>query len=98
MSDIILVYPPVTLRGRYSEVAIGHEVPPQPLIYLAAVLRKNGYSVEIIDANAIGWFSKNVRNGNSKMPRLKTIMCYFRMIIKETFRKRRIDVPMAKKS
>lgn len=60
MSDIILVYPPVTLSGRYNEVATGHEVPPQPLIYLGAVLREKGYSVEIIDANAIGWSSKQV--------------------------------------
>lgn len=60
MPDIILAYPPVTLTGRYGEIATGHEVPPQPLLYLASVLREKGFSVEIIDANAYRWSSKKV--------------------------------------
>mgnify|MGYP001570131391 FL=1 len=39
MSNIVLVYPPVSMRGKYKKVATGHEVPPQPLICLGAVLR-----------------------------------------------------------
>ena len=51
-SEIVLVYPPVVLHGRYEKVATGHEVPPQPLLYLGAVLRENGNECVLIDANA----------------------------------------------
>lgn len=54
MTDIALLYPPVAIKGRYIKVATGHEVPPQPLIYLAAVLRKHNFKCSIIDANALG--------------------------------------------
>ncbi|MDD5137007.1 MAG: cobalamin-dependent protein, partial [Candidatus Omnitrophica bacterium] len=36
-------------------MAGGSEVPPQPLIYLSAILKKAGFTVEIIDANALRW-------------------------------------------
>jgi radical SAM superfamily enzyme YgiQ (UPF0313 family) len=52
--DIMLVYPPVSIRGRYKKVATGHEVPPQPLIYLGAYLRQNNFVCKLIDANALG--------------------------------------------
>ncbi|PIQ89631.1 MAG: hypothetical protein COV72_02115 [Candidatus Omnitrophica bacterium CG11_big_fil_rev_8_21_14_0_20_42_13] len=52
MYDIALVYPPVSIKGRYKKVATGHEVPPQPLIYLGAYLRKNNFKCKLIDANA----------------------------------------------
>jgi anaerobic magnesium-protoporphyrin IX monomethyl ester cyclase len=51
-SEIVLVYPPVVLHGRYEKVATGHEVPPQPLLYLGAVLRENGNKCVLVDANA----------------------------------------------
>ena len=54
MVDIVLVYPPVSLGGRYKKVATGHEVAPQPLIYLAAYLRENNFKLQIIDSNALG--------------------------------------------
>ena len=54
MSNIVLVYPPVSMRGKYRKVATGHEVPPQPLICLGAVLRENNFNVKLIDANATG--------------------------------------------
>ncbi|MFC1524879.1 B12-binding domain-containing radical SAM protein [Planctomycetota bacterium] len=54
MYDIVIVYPPVVTTGRYGKVATGHEVPPQPLIYLGAVLRQHGYRCKLIDANALG--------------------------------------------
>lgn len=54
MSDIVLVYPPVALKGRYKKIASGHEVPPQPLIYLGAVLRENNFRCSMLDANALG--------------------------------------------
>lgn len=52
--DIVLIYPPVSISGRYKEVATGHEVPPQPLIYLGAYLRQNNFKCSLIDANALG--------------------------------------------
>lgn len=54
MCDIALVYPPVSISGRYKKVATGHEVPPQPLIYLGAFLRENNFECRLIDANALG--------------------------------------------
>lgn len=54
MTDIVLVYPPVSISGRYKKVATGHEVPPQPLIYLGAFLRENNFECRLIDANALG--------------------------------------------
>lgn len=54
MCDIVLIYPPVTMAGRYKKVATGHEVAPQPLIYLGAYLRQNNYKCRLIDANALG--------------------------------------------
>ncbi|MBI4678113.1 MAG: cobalamin B12-binding domain-containing protein [Elusimicrobia bacterium] len=52
--DIVIVYPPVVRTGRYSQVATGHEIPPQPLINLGAVLRQRGFKVRLLDANALG--------------------------------------------
>ena len=54
MNDMVLLYPPVSIKGRYVKVSTGHEVPPQPLIYLAAVLREHNFKCSIIDANALG--------------------------------------------
>jgi radical SAM superfamily enzyme YgiQ (UPF0313 family) len=51
---IIFVYPAVKLKGRYRDVAKGIGAPPQGLCYLAAIARDMGYSVEIIDAHALG--------------------------------------------
>lgn len=53
MYDIVLAYPPVSVRGRYGKVATGHEVPPQPLIYLGAYLRQNNFKCKLLDANAL---------------------------------------------
>ena len=54
MIDIVLVYPPAVTAGRYKQVATGHEVAPQPLLYLGAILRKNGFNCKLIDANVMG--------------------------------------------
>lgn len=51
--NIIFVYPAVKLKGRYREVASGISAPPQGLCYLAAICRKLGYNVSIIDALAL---------------------------------------------
>lgn len=49
--DILLINPPVTLEERYGAFAsVGSQVPPLGLCYLAAVLRKSGYTAQIIDA------------------------------------------------
>lgn len=50
MKSTVLVYPPVILGGRYKTLATGTEVPPQPLLYLGAVLRDR---CSLLDANAL---------------------------------------------
>ena len=57
---IIFVYPAVNYKGRYKEVSSGIGAPPQGLCYLAAVARKNGYDVSIIDAHALGLDEENL--------------------------------------
>lgn len=53
MTELVLVYPPVSINGRYGKVATGHEVPPQPLIFLGAYLRAHNEDCRLIDANAL---------------------------------------------
>ena len=53
--DLLLVNPPITLEERYGSFAsVGSQAPPLGLCYLAASARKSGYSVQIIDAPAMG--------------------------------------------
>jgi len=51
MTDVLLIHPPI-----YKTTRFGDQDPKEPLgiLYLAAVLRKNGYSVDIIDADMFG--------------------------------------------
>ncbi len=52
--DIVLVNPPITLEERYGSFAsVGSQAPPLGLCYLAASVRKCGFSVQIIDAPAL---------------------------------------------
>jgi len=52
--DLLLVNPPITLEERYGSFAsVGSQAPPLGICYLAASVRKSGYSVEIIDAPAL---------------------------------------------
>jgi len=51
--DILLVNPPLTLEERYGAFAsVGSQAPPLGLCYLAAILRREGFSVQILDAPA----------------------------------------------
>ena len=51
---LLLVNPPITLEERYGSFAsVGSQAPPLGLCYLAASVRKHGYSVRIIDAPAL---------------------------------------------
>jgi len=51
--DIVLVNPPITLEERYGAFAsVGSQAPPLGLCYLAAILRREGFSVRILDAPA----------------------------------------------
>ena len=53
-TDLLLVNPPITLEERYGSFAsVGSQAPPLGLCYLAASVRKEGYSVRIIDAPAL---------------------------------------------
>ena len=52
--DMLLVNPPITLEERYGSFAsVGSQAPPLGLCYLAASVRKHGYSAGIIDAPAL---------------------------------------------
>lgn len=52
--DLLLVNPPITLEERYGAFAsVGSQAPPLGLCYLAAIVRKSGYDVHIIDAPAL---------------------------------------------
>ena len=52
--DLVLINPPITLEERYGSFAsVGSQAPPLGLCYLAASARKQGYSVQIIDAPAL---------------------------------------------
>ena len=54
MEKVILVNPPLTLKDRYGSFDLGGtEMPPLGLTNLAAMLRKHGFCVEIIDGEAL---------------------------------------------
>ncbi|MBN1192997.1 MAG: radical SAM protein [Coriobacteriia bacterium] len=55
MTDVVLVNPPVSARERYGDLAEGgSRLPPIGLALLAAVVREAGYSVRVLDAEALG--------------------------------------------
>jgi len=63
MLDLLLLNPPLSGRERYGNLAIGGSyMPPLGLAQLAAVARENGYSVEILDAEALGYSIKQTVN------------------------------------
>lgn len=52
-TDILLINPPLTLEERYGAFAsVGSQAPPLGLCYLAAILKREGFSVKILDAPA----------------------------------------------
>ena len=56
MEKICLINPPLTLKDLYKNLAEGgSELPPLGIAQLAAVLRREGYTVKIIDAMAMRW-------------------------------------------
>jgi anaerobic magnesium-protoporphyrin IX monomethyl ester cyclase len=55
MSDIVLVTPPVTLEERYGKLSrAANTLPSLGILYLSAVLKKEGYSVSVIEASSLG--------------------------------------------
>lgn len=53
---IILVNPPLSVRRRYGKLGqAGSNEPPLGLCYLASIVRKAGFDVRIIDAQASGY-------------------------------------------
>lgn len=54
--DLLLINPPVTLEERYGNFAsVGSQAPPLGLCYVAATVRRAGYSVQILDAPALNY-------------------------------------------
>lgn len=55
MAEIVLITPPVTLKERYGKLSrAANTLPSLGILYLAAVLRKEGYSVSVIEASSLG--------------------------------------------
>ena len=53
--DLLLINPPLTMKERYGSFAkMGSEAPPIGICVVAACVRKQGHSVEILDAPAQG--------------------------------------------
>ncbi len=54
MAEIVLVTPPVTLKERYGKLSgAANTLPSLGILYLAAVLRKEGHSVSVIEASSL---------------------------------------------
>jgi len=61
MSKILLVTPPVSLEERYGKLAwAANTLPSLGILYLASVLRKEGYGVSAIDASSLGLSQKKL--------------------------------------
>jgi len=55
MSKIVLTTPPVTLKERYGNLSgAANTLSSLGILYLAAILRKEGHSVSVIDASSTG--------------------------------------------
>lgn len=51
----MLLNPPLTPQVRYGPLAAGGAVePPYGILYLASALRKRGFPVKVLDAEALG--------------------------------------------
>jgi len=61
MSKILLTTPPVTLEERYGKLSwAANTLPSLGILYLASVLRKDGYQVSVIDASSLGLSQKDL--------------------------------------
>ena len=55
MSTIVFTAPPLTLEERYGTLAgAGNTLPSMGLLYLASVVRKNGYKTGVVEASSLG--------------------------------------------
>ncbi|PIQ94083.1 MAG: hypothetical protein COY75_09965 [Nitrospirae bacterium CG_4_10_14_0_8_um_filter_41_23] len=55
MAEIVLVTPPVTLEERYGKLSgAANTLPSLGILYLAAMLRKEGHLVSVIEASSLG--------------------------------------------
>lgn len=56
--DVVLIYPALSVKERYGNREmgdVGGHLPPLGILSVAAYLRKNSYSVGVLDALARGW-------------------------------------------
>jgi len=61
MSKILLTTPPVSLEERYGRLSwAANTLPSLGILYLASVLRKEGFEVAVIDASSLGLSQKEL--------------------------------------
>jgi radical SAM superfamily enzyme YgiQ (UPF0313 family) len=61
MSKIVLITPPVTVKERYGKLSwAANTLPSLGILYLASVLRKEGYEASVIDASSLGLSFKDL--------------------------------------
>jgi radical SAM superfamily enzyme YgiQ (UPF0313 family) len=54
MTKVVLITPPVTLKERYGKLSgAANTLPSLGILYLAAVLRREGYAVSVIEASSL---------------------------------------------
>lgn len=103
MIDILLIFPPYAIDERYASKKmgrIGGFLPPLGLSYLAAYLRKNGFSVDIIDAATLGLTEddliQKIRDKNPSMVGLSCLTPTYHRAVKlgERIRKEFSDILM----
>jgi anaerobic magnesium-protoporphyrin IX monomethyl ester cyclase len=55
MAKVVLITPPITLKERYGKLSgAANTLPSLGILYLAAVLRREGYAVSVIEASSLG--------------------------------------------
>ncbi len=63
MAEIVLITPPVTPKERYGKLsAAANTLPSLGILYIAAVLRREGYAVSVIEASSLGLSLRELLN------------------------------------
>lgn len=61
--DLVLIYPPVTVKERYARKVgktVGGNLPPLGIAGLAAFVREKGYLVDVVDSLSLGFQNEDI--------------------------------------